>query len=92
MKIAFLGLGDMGQAIVPRLLAARVLRNGTEIASINEPQGLHNLTGELVDTVRHTANLLAVFGEKLQVEPGEEIVFHFAPVDMISVRFASASS
>jgi 2-keto-4-pentenoate hydratase len=88
-------------------LAARVLRNGTEIASVNEPQGLQNLTGELVDIARHTANLLAVFGEKLEagqiiitgsiippiwVEPGEEIVFHLAPVDMISVHFTSASS
>ncbi len=87
-------------------LTARVLRNGTEIANISDPQALQNLTGELIDIVRYTANLLAVFGETLQagqiiiagsiippiwIEPSEEIVFHLAPVDTISVRFASAS-
>src|SRR5260370_4257369 len=46
-------------------LAARVLRNGAEIASITDPQSLQNLTGELIDIVRHTASLLAAFGESL---------------------------
>jgi 2-keto-4-pentenoate hydratase len=88
-------------------LSARVLRNGAEIADITDPQSLQNLTGELIDIVRHTANLLAIFGETLQagqiiiagsiippiwIEPGEEIVFHLAPVDTISVRFAKNSS
>jgi 2-keto-4-pentenoate hydratase len=88
-------------------LAARVLRNGTEFASIGDPQSLQHLTGELIDIVRHTANLLWVFDETLQageiiiagsiippiwIEPGEEIVFHLAPVDTISIRFASASN
>ena len=83
-------------------LAARVLRNGSEIASITDPTALQSLTGELIDIVRHTANLLAVFGESLQageiiitgsiippiwVEPGEEIVFNLAPVDTVSIRF-----
>jgi 2-keto-4-pentenoate hydratase len=88
-------------------LAARVLRNGAEFASITDPQSLQNLTGELIDIVRHTANLLAAFGESLEagqiiiagsiippiwVEPGEEIVFNLAPIDTISIRFAPASS
>jgi 2-keto-4-pentenoate hydratase len=87
-------------------LAARVLCNGTEIADVSDPQSLQNLTGELLDIVRHTAGLLAAFGESLQagqiiiagsiipplwVAPGEEIVFHLAPVDTISIRFAPAS-
>jgi 2-keto-4-pentenoate hydratase len=88
-------------------LAAHVLRSGAEIASISDPQSLQNLTGELIDIVRHTADLLAAFGESLQagqiiiagsiipplwVAPGEEIVFHLAPVDTISIRFAPASN
>jgi 2-keto-4-pentenoate hydratase len=87
-------------------LAARVLRNGTEIASITDPQSLQNLTGELLNIVRHTANLLAAFGETLQageiiiagslippmwIAPGEEIIFHLAPVDSISIRFAAST-
>jgi 2-keto-4-pentenoate hydratase len=88
-------------------LAARVLRNGAEIANLADPQSLQSLTGELIDIVRHTANLLAVYGETLQagqiiiagslippiwVEPGEEIVFDLAPLDSISVRFLKNSS
>jgi 2-keto-4-pentenoate hydratase len=88
-------------------LAARVLRNGAEIANLTNPQSLQNLTGELIGIVRHTANLLAFFGESLQageiiiagsiippiwIEPGEEIVFDLAPVDAISIRFAPASN
>ena|ERR1700674_5059742 len=87
-------------------LAARVFRNGIEIASINDPQALQGLTGELIDIVRHVADILAVFGETLEasqiiiagsiippiwIEPGEKIVFNLAPVDTISTRFAPAS-
>jgi 2-keto-4-pentenoate hydratase len=87
-------------------LSARVLRNGSEFASISDPETLQRLTGELIDIVRHTANLLAVFGETLQageiiiagsiippiwIAPGEEIVFNLAPVDSISIRFAPSS-
>jgi 2-keto-4-pentenoate hydratase len=88
-------------------LTASVLRNGSEIAKITEPQPLQTLTGELIDMVRHTANLLAVFGESLRAgeiiiagsiippiwaAPGEEIVFHLAPVDTISIRFTTPSN
>jgi 2-keto-4-pentenoate hydratase len=98
-----LGRGDPARACgTLDGLAARVLRNGAEIANLTGPQSLQNLTGELVDIVRHTANLLAAFGETLQagqiiiagsiippiwIEPGEEITFHLAPVDSISIRF-----
>src|SRR5712692_8387314 len=37
----------------------------SEIASITDPQSLQILTGELIDIVRHTADLLAAFGESL---------------------------
>jgi 2-keto-4-pentenoate hydratase len=84
-------------------LSCRVLRNGSEIANTSDIQALQKLTGELIDIVRHTASLLAAFGESLQAgqiiitgsiippiwaEPGEEIIFHLAPVDSISIRFA----
>ena len=84
-------------------LTGRVLRNGTEIANTADLQGL---TGELIDIVRHVADLLAVFGETLQageiiiagsiippiwVEAGEEIIFNLTPGDSIDIRFASES-
>ena len=88
-------------------LTGRVLRNEAEIANIADLQGLQKLTGELIDIVRHVANLLAVFGETLQagqiiiagsiippiwIEPGEQIVFNLVPGDTISIRFAPASN
>jgi len=84
-------------------VACHVLRNGTESANATDPQALQALTGDLIDIVRHTANLLAAFGESLQagqliiagsittplwVTPGEEILFQLTPIDTISVRFA----
>jgi 2-keto-4-pentenoate hydratase len=84
-------------------LSCRVLRNSSEIASITGPQALQALTGDVIDIVRYTANLLAAFGESLQagqifitgslipplwVAPGEEIAFHLVPLAPISVRFA----
>jgi len=80
-------------------LTGRVIRNDAEIARVTDFQAL---TGELIDIVRHTANLLAVFGEKLEagqviiagsiipplwVTTGEELVFRLEPVDTISVGF-----
>jgi 2-keto-4-pentenoate hydratase len=85
-------------------LSCRVLRNGSKVASITGPQALQALTGDVIDIVRYTANLLAAFGESLQagqiiiagsiipplwVQPGEEIVFHLAPIDSISIRLAT---
>jgi len=86
-------------------LSCRVVRNGSEIAHAADPQSLQALTGELIDIVRHTANLLGAFGEALRagqliiagsitpplwVASGEELVFHLAPIDSISVRFAES--
>jgi len=88
-------------------LSCRVLRNGSEIASINSAEAwqaaFQTMTGDLIDIVRHVANLLAAFGESLQagqiiiaesitpplwVAPGEDILFQLAPIDSISTRFA----
>jgi 2-keto-4-pentenoate hydratase len=88
-------------------LTGHVFRNGFEIAGIASPAALQEITGELLDIVRHVANVLAVFGETpragqiiiagsiippLWVAPGEEIVFNLAPVDTVSIRFAPASN
>jgi 2-keto-4-pentenoate hydratase len=84
-------------------LLGRVLRNGTEVASTSDPQAT---TGELVDIVRHVADLLAAFGERLRagqiiitgsivpplwVEAGEEIAFQLDPIGAVSIRFALPS-
>ncbi len=80
-------------------LTGRVIRNDAEIANVTDFQAL---TGELIDIVRHTADLLATFGEKLKagqiiiagsiipplwVAPREELVFHLDPLAAISLRF-----
>ena len=83
-------------------LLARVMRNGSEMARTADPQAL---TGDLVDIVRHVADTLAAYGERLSaghavitgsivpplwIEPGEELVFALDPVDSLTVRFAAA--
>ncbi|SRR5712692_1420865 len=80
-------------------LTGRVIRDSAEIAKVTEFQAL---TGELIDIVRHTADLLAAFGEKLEagqiilagsiiaplwVASGEELVFRLEPIGSISIRF-----
>jgi 2-keto-4-pentenoate hydratase len=65
---------------------------------------LQALTGELIDIVRHTADLLAAFGESLQagqliiagsitpplwIAPGDEISFHLDRIDSVSIRFSA---
>lgn len=84
-------------------LLGRVSRNGTEIASTSDPQAM---TGELIGIVRHVADTLAAFGERLRagqiiitgsivpplwVEPGDDIVFELLPIGAVSIRFAAAS-
>jgi 2-keto-4-pentenoate hydratase len=84
-------------------LTCRVLRNAAEITKTSDLQAL---TGELIDIVRHVANLLGAFDEQLQagqliiagsiippiwVEPGEEITFALEPIDAISICFAPPS-
>ena len=85
-------------------LSARVLRNGSQIARIDDPAAFTALTGDLIDIVRHVANLLSAFGETLAaghiiiagsitpplwVNPGEEISFHLDPIDSLSIRFSA---
>jgi 2-keto-4-pentenoate hydratase len=80
-------------------LRARVVRNEVEIADTTD---LEALTGELIEIVRHIADLLGVFGERLEagqiiiagsiippiwVEAGEEIVFELAPFEPIACAF-----
>jgi 2-keto-4-pentenoate hydratase len=77
-----------------------VLRNGAELATTTDPQAV---TGELIGIVRHVADTLAAFGEKLgagdviitgaivppfPIAAGEEIVFRLEPVGSVSVRFS----
>jgi 2-keto-4-pentenoate hydratase len=84
-------------------LTCRVQRKSTEIDNTSDLQAL---TGELIDIVRHVANLLGAFDQPLQagqliiagsiippiwVEPGEEIAFALKPIDTISIRFAAHS-
>lgn len=79
-------------------LTGRVIRSDAEIAKVTE---LETLTGELIDIVRHTADLLAAFGEKLEagqiiiagsiipplfVASGEDLIFELEPVGSISIH------
>jgi 2-keto-4-pentenoate hydratase len=80
-------------------LVGHVYRNETEIATTTDPQ---TMTGDLVDNVRHVADLLTALGERLRagqviitgsiVPPvglagPEEIRFTLDPVDTISTNF-----
>jgi 2-keto-4-pentenoate hydratase len=82
-------------------LEARVYRNGQAEARTTE---IEALTGELVPLVRHVADLVAAFGEKLRagdvviagsvvppltVRPPEEIRFELDPVGNVAVRVVS---
>jgi len=82
-------------------LSGRILRNGTEFAQTTDPQAL---TGELIGIVRHVADVLAEWGEKLRagqiiitgsvvpplwVEAGEEVAFNLDPLGSVSIRFAA---
>jgi 2-keto-4-pentenoate hydratase len=81
-------------------LTCRIIRQGGEFARTDDPQAN---TGRWVDIVRHVANVLAAFGERLRagevimtgsvvppiaIEPDEsELAFALDPVGTISVRF-----
>jgi 2-keto-4-pentenoate hydratase len=81
-------------------LVARVLRRGVEAARTSDPEAL---TGKLADIVRHVADLLAAFGEKLSagdiiiagsvvaplfLEADEtEIAHALDPIGQVAVRF-----
>jgi 2-keto-4-pentenoate hydratase len=79
-------------------LVGRVYRDGVEIASTTDPQAM---TGGLVDIVRHVADLLSVFGERLRageliitgsivppvwIAGNEEICYRLDPVDTVSIK------
>ena len=81
-------------------LLCRVMRRGAECARTDDPKAA---TGEIAGIVRHVANVLAAFGERLRageviitgsvvpplfVEPDEEsVAFALDPVGEVSVRF-----
>jgi 2-keto-4-pentenoate hydratase len=78
------------------------MRHGHEVARTSDPQAN---TGQWVDIVRHVADVLAAFGERLRageiiitgsvvaplvLEPGErELVFEVDPIGAVAVRFLS---
>jgi 2-keto-4-pentenoate hydratase len=81
-------------------LICRVIRRGSEFARTTDPQAN---TGQWVHIVRHVADVLAAFGERLRsgeiiitgsvvppltIEPGEDaIAFEVDPVAGVAVRF-----
>jgi 2-keto-4-pentenoate hydratase len=83
-------------------LTCRIMRRGAEAARTTNPQAN---TGEWVGIVRHVADVLAAFGEKLRAgeiiitgsvvpplmgEPDEDrIAFEVDPIGAVSVRFQS---
>lgn len=79
-------------------LVGRAYRNGVEVVSTTDPQAI---TGNLIDIVRHVANLLAAFGGGLRageliitgsivppiwLEGSAEISYTLEPLDTISVN------
>jgi 2-keto-4-pentenoate hydratase len=82
-------------------LTCRVIRRASEFARTSDPQAN---TGEWVGIVRHVADVLAAFGERLRggeiiitgsvvppltIEPGEDaIAFEVDPVGGVRVRFS----
>jgi len=80
-------------------LTARIQRDGQEVARTADPQAA---TGELVNIVRHVADVLAAFGHALRageviitgsitpplwIESDREIRFTLEPIGSIDVRF-----
>jgi 2-keto-4-pentenoate hydratase len=82
-------------------LVCRVIRRGSPFARTDDPQAN---TGQWVDIVRHVADVLAAFGERLRsgeiiitgsvvpplaIEPGEDaIAFEVNPIGSVAVRFS----
>jgi 2-keto-4-pentenoate hydratase len=96
-------LAGSGPARVPAgadRLTCRVMRNGTECARTSDPQAN---TGDWLDIVRHVADVLAAFGERLRageiiitgsvvppltIEPEDtSIAFEVDPIGRVDVRF-----
>ena len=82
-------------------LTGIIVRGGTEVARTSDPQAS---TGNLIDIVRHVADVLAACGERLRageiiitgsvvppifLEPDErDLAFDLDPIGRIAVRFA----
>ena len=82
-------------------LICRIIRRGSEFARTDDPPAN---TGKWVDIVRHVADVLAAFGERLRsgeiiitgsvvpplaIEPGEDaIAFEVDPIGGVTVRFS----
>ena len=82
-------------------LTCRVIRRTSEFARTSDPQAN---TGDWIGIVRHVADVLAAFGERLRsgeiiitgsvvppltIEPGEEaIAFEVDPIARVAVRFS----
>lgn len=82
-------------------LIGRVFRNGAEVARTSDPQAN---TGNLVDLVRHVADVLAAFGERLRAgeviitgsivppllaeKSDQEVMLKLEPIGPVSVRIA----
>ena len=96
-------LGGAGPALAGAAaagLTCRIIRRGTESARTTDPQAN---TGEWIGIVRHVADVLAAFGERLRageiiitgsvvpplaIEPDEDaIAFEVDPIGGITVRF-----
>lgn len=82
-------------------VTGRVLRNGVEAARTDDPEAN---TGEIVEVVRLTAELLAAVGERLRagdvvltgsvvppvaVAPGDHLAVELSPVGALTLRLAS---
>jgi 2-keto-4-pentenoate hydratase len=98
------GLGSEPMRAGPKSdgLTCRIIRRGAEFARTTNPQGN---TGEWIDIVRHVADVLAAFGERLRageiiitgsvvppltIMPGEDTIgFEVDPIGSVSVRFQS---
>lgn len=80
-------------------LVARIVVGGAEVATVTDTQAV---TGDLLDIVRHVADVAAAFGEglrareviitgsvvpPLELHPGDEVVFTLSPLPPVSVRF-----
>jgi 2-keto-4-pentenoate hydratase len=94
------GTGPARDGAKPDGLTCRILRHGQESARTTDPQAN---TGQWVEIVRHVADVLAAFGERLRageiiitgsvvpplaLEPGEaDIAFEVDPLGGVAVRF-----
>jgi 2-keto-4-pentenoate hydratase len=93
-------LGAPGEGVAPGDLSATLQRAGDEAAVVDDPQ---SATGEIVAIVRHVADLLDAFGERLRagevvitgaitpppipVSAGERFDFELRPLGSMSIAF-----